>query len=139
MKEVAWGSVLVTLLLPLLAAVYMFFVVRRASVQKPAEAPSTPGTYGLYYLVGFALTWVASTYLGFYLLQQLGGVETAVTHGEELASQWIALLGVYIGGLWGAILPYRIHARNGHRAAWLWLLIGLAYSVLFYGSTLMME
>ena len=139
MTEIHWGSLIVTLLLPLLAAFWLRGVIRRNSLQRPAEAPSNGAVFILFYIVGFALTWTVATFLGLYLLGQMGQGTGAVSQGAVTATNGVALLGVYVGGLWGALLPYRILARNGKTSIWIWLGLGLFYAVLFYISTLILH
>lgn len=121
-------KLIITLLLPLLAVVWLFYVSKRKAKYKPAV--NGIGPMLIYWIVGFLLTWLFATYLGLYLygLAQEGGV------GE--GAKLLFMLSVYVGGLWGALLPYRAYARSNKDSVWIWLGSGLLYSVLFYLSTM---
>jgi hypothetical protein len=116
-----WGRILITLLLPLLAALWMGHVIKRKSEQMEAASPYGLFTRGVYYVFGFFITCAVATYLGLYLYSMQSG-------GIYLASY----ASIYIGGLWGALVPYRMLARAGKRSAWVWLGLALLYAFLFY-------
>ena len=116
-----WGKILITLLLPLLAALWLHFVIKRKSEMMDATSPYGLFTRGVHYVFGFFISCAVATYLGLYLYSvQTGGVYLA------------SYASIYIGGLWGALVPYRMLAREGKRSVWVWLGLALVYSFLFY-------
>lgn len=136
MQEIAWGNVLVTLMLPLLAVVWMFFVVKRKSVLQPATETPGAGTQISAWGFGFVITWLAATYLGLYLAGMMQMEEAAVTGADKSLGALVTWAGLYTSALWGALVPYRMLARQGKRSVALWLGIALAYMLLFFVATL---
>ncbi|ARU61652.1 hypothetical protein CBW65_11965 [Tumebacillus avium] len=121
-------KLIITLLLPLLAVVWLFYVIKRKA--KYQTAVDGIGAMLIYWIVGFLVTWLFATYLGLYLYgmaqqQEVGG-----------SAKILFVLSVYVGGLWGALLPYRAYARSNKDSVWIWLGSALLYSVLFYLSTM---
>ena len=116
-----WGKILITLLLPLLAALWLHFVIKRRSELMEVTSPYGLFTRGVNYVFGFFISCAVATYLGLYLYSvQTGGVYLA------------SYASIYIGGLWGALVPYRMLAREGKRSGWIWLGLALVYAFLFY-------
>lgn len=113
----------------------MWTVVRRRSMANPTGVPASQGVLAAVFIGGFVISWLLATYLGLYVFGQMGSGEKDVPEGAGLAGQLVSLLAIYTGGLWGALLPYRVLARTGRIQMWNWLLIALVYGVLFYGST----
>jgi hypothetical protein len=121
-------KLIVTLLMPLFAVVWLWFVIKRKAKYQPAV--DSVGAMLIYWIVGFLITWLFATYLGLYLL----GLASENGVGESARALTVA--GVYISGLWGALLPYRAYARSGKDAVWVWLGSAMLYSLLFYLSTM---
>ncbi|TCP55643.1 hypothetical protein EV586_103296 [Tumebacillus sp. BK434] len=121
-------KLIITLLLPLLAVVWLFYVIKRKA--KYQQAVDSIGAMLIYWIVGFLVTWLFATYLGLYLygLAQAGDVGGG--------AKVLFVLSVYVGGLWGALLPYRAYARSNKDSVWIWLGSAFLYSVLFYLSTM---
>ncbi len=134
MEEISWGNLLVTLLLPLLAVIWMRFVLRRKALHSPVEEPYSTFARVAVWVAGFVITWAFSTFLGFYLLAQIS------TGGAAQANTGLTILTgfatPYISGLWGALVPYHMLAREGKESLITWLGAALAYAVVFYLSTL---
>ncbi|ASS76367.1 hypothetical protein CIG75_16350 [Tumebacillus algifaecis] len=121
-------KLIITLLLPLLAVVWLMYVIKRkAKYQTPVDGI---GAMLIYWIVGFLVTWLFATYLGLYMY----GLATETGVGES--AKILFVLSVYVGGLWGALLPYRAYARAKKDKVGIWLGSAFVYSVLFYLSTM---
>ena len=121
-----WGKILITLLLPLLAALWLHYLIKRKSEVNEVSHPYGSFTRGVNYIFGFFLSSAAATYLGLYLFAMF-------SEGEQASgAYWVSYASIYIGGLLGALVPYRMLAREGKRSIWVWLGLGLVYAFLFY-------
>lgn len=121
-------KLIITLLLPLLAVLWLMYVIKRKAKHQPAV--NNIGAMLIFWIVGFLVTWLFGTYLGLYLM----GLATETGAGDGAKVLFIA--SVYISALWGALVPYRAYARSGKDSVWIWLGTGLLYSLLFYLSTM---
>jgi hypothetical protein len=126
MQSIPWGSLIITLFLPLLASLWLFAVIRRRSAQEPVSNPYGAGARAFSYLSGFIVAWFFGTYLGLYLLSMLKDTT------DSTAGTWTSFAGLFIAGLLGALLPYRLQAREGKRSVWGWIAIAGVYVVLYY-------
>jgi hypothetical protein len=126
MQSIPWGSLIITLLLPFQAALWLFAVIRRRSALEPVSNPYGGGARAVAYLSGFVVSWFFGTYLGLYLLSMLKDTQ------DSAAGTWTSFAGLFIAGLLGALLPYRLQAREGKRSAWGWVAIAGVYVVLYY-------
>ncbi|MFD2171766.1 hypothetical protein [Tumebacillus lipolyticus] len=121
-------KLIITLLLPLLAVLWLMYVIKRKAKHQPAV--NNIGAMLIFWIVGFLVTWLFGTYLGLYLM----GLATETGAGDGAKVLFIG--SVYISALWGALFPYRAYARSGKDSVWIWLGTGLLYSLLFYLSTM---
>jgi hypothetical protein len=137
-QSVQWGRVIITELLPLLLSLWLFAVIRRRSIQKPATGTNNALVVALYWIVGFMLTAYLAFYMGLYLV---GLLKTGQTITTTLASQasLVTKVAIFTSGLFGALIPYRLLARQGKTQFWIWLVIAAAYSILFFIFTFMVR
>lgn len=129
MEEISWGGLLVTLLLPLLAVVWMMLVLRRKALMASPAEPYSRFARGAVWLAGFIITWAFATFLGLYLLAQIGSGTTEASTGLTFLT---GVAPLYIAGLWGALVPFRMLAREGKASVTCWLITAAAYAVLYY-------
>jgi hypothetical protein len=111
----------ITLLLPLGAAIWLFLIIRRNALQHQIEGHYNDVLRVVFYFAGFWISFLFATYIGLYLYAK--------------GSYLLALIGLYISGLLGALVPYRIRAKEGNASAVGWLVTALVYAVLFYVVT----
>lgn len=135
---VSWGRVIITLLLPLLASIWMMFVIRYKSIRQPVSSKYSVAAILVYGIIGFVVSAFLATYFGLYLTAQL---TTGQMVSQALASEanFVTKVGLYISGLWGALFPYRLLAREGKRQVWIWLAIALVYAFVFFIFTFMVR
>lgn len=137
-QTVSWGRVIITELLPLLLSLWLFAVIRRRSMLNPATGSNNVLVVALYWIVGFMLTAYLAFYMGLYLV---GLLKTGQTITTTLASQasLVTKIAIYISGLFGALIPYRLLARQGKTQMWIWLVIAAVYAILFFIFTFMVR
>ncbi|MGZ4107792.1 MAG: hypothetical protein ACXVO1_10695 [Tumebacillaceae bacterium] len=131
MQSVLWMKVIVTLLLPLLAALWLFATVRRRSMLNPATGSYNVLVVVLYWIVGFIVTTYVATYFGYYLVGLLKTPHAVTPAYASLANVFTKIV-IFTSGLFGALIPYRLLARQGKTQFWIWLVIAAAFSILFF-------
>lgn len=140
MISIHWGKIIVTLLLPLLASVWLFFVIRQKSLLQPVTQSYGMGMKTIYWIVGLLASFFLATYFGLYLLAQMkttGGMY--VSPSLQSQANLVTKAGLYISGLLGSLFPYRLLAREGKRQVWIWLANALIYAFLFFVFTFMVR
>lgn len=109
---------IITILLPLAAAIWLFLIIRRNGRMNPMEGHTNDVLRVVLYIAGFWVSFLFSTYIGFYLYAS--------------GSNLLSVIGLYVSGLLGALVPYRMRAREGNDSVIGWLVTALVYTVLFY-------
>lgn len=120
-----WGSLIFTLLFATVMAIALFAVIRRRALLQGDVHTSNGMTRAMIYLAGMILTLMFAFYLGLTVLSKIGTPEKGI-------ASLISTITVIQSGLLGALLPYRLHAREGKAQVWVWVVIGVAYAFVFY-------
>lgn len=116
-------SNLITVILPLAAAIWLFLIIRRNGRMNPIEGHTHDVLRVVLYVAGFWVSFLFATYIGFYLYASGSG--------------FLSVVGLFVSGMLGALIPYRMRAREGNDSVIGWLVTALVYTILFYAVTWM--
>jgi hypothetical protein len=130
--EIQWGKMIFNLVFPLLLAMWLMYLIRHKAIQHRAERPAGLLMRLLTYAVGFVITASVAVFLGSAILAQVEPGAGELSRATELAAMWLSLAAVFVSGLCGALVPFRMLAREGKGRVWTWLGLGLVYAVLFW-------